>query len=134
AVEFWRADRASPSLRRVLGYVVTPVVLSLFAIASFATGPLFDIDSFHHWGFYTGTAELIRQGGWLLWDVPSQYGFLDELVIAWLPLSIWESLYVLNATFNFALACLVFCAFRRRARGLFNMLLPLASVLALLFL
>jgi hypothetical protein len=134
AVEFWRADRASPSLRRVLGYVVTPVVLSLFAIASFATGPLFDTDSFHHWGFYTGTAELIRQGGWLLWDVPSQYGFLDELLIARLPLSIWESLYLLNAIFNFALACLVFCAFRRRDGGLFNMLLTLVLVLALVFL
>jgi hypothetical protein len=134
AVEFWRADRASPTLRRVLSYVGTPVVLALFVIASLQTGPLFDAASFHHWGFYVGTAELVRQGGWLLWDVPSQYGFLDELVIARLPLSIWESLYLLNALFNFALACLVFCAFRRRDGGLFNLLLAAGLVLALVFL
>lgn len=134
AVEFWRPDRASPTLRRILGYVATPVVLTLFAIASLQTGPLFDGDSFHHWGFYAGTAELVRQGGWLLWDVPSQYGFLDELVIARLPLSIWESLYLLNALFNFALACLVFCSFRRRDGGLFNLLLAAGLVLALVFL
>jgi hypothetical protein len=133
AVEFWRADRASPTLKRVLGYVGAPAVLALFAIASLQTGPLFDGDSFHHWGFYAGTAELIRQGGWLLWDVPSQYGFLDELLIARLPLSIWESLYLLNALFNFALACLVFCAFRRRDGGLFNLLLATGLVLALVF-
>jgi hypothetical protein len=134
AVEFWRTDRASPRLNRVLGYVGTPIVLALFAIASLQTSPLFDTDSFHHWGFYAGSAELVRQGGWLLWDVPSQYGFLDELVIALLPLPIWESLYLLNALFNFALACLVFCAFRRREGGLFNLLLAAGLVLALVFL
>jgi hypothetical protein len=132
-VEFWRADRPSPTLRRVLKSVGTPTVLVLFAIASFQTWSLFDPDSFHHWGFYAGTADLIRQGGWLLWDVPSQYGFLSELLIARLPLPIWESLYVLNALFNFALACLVFFAFRRRDGGLFNLLLAAGLVLALVF-
>src|SRR4029077_15875274 len=33
----------------------------------------------HNGGMFTGPSELLRQGGWLLWDVPSQYGFLSIL-------------------------------------------------------
>ena len=132
-VEFWRPDQVAPRLRRTLGYIGTPAVFAIFAVASFQTQPLFDVYSFHHWGFYAGTAELVRQGGWLLWDVPSQYGFLGELLLARLPLPIWESLYVLNALFNLALASLVYFAFRRRDGGLFNLLLAFGLVLALMF-
>ncbi|MEJ7640344.1 MAG: hypothetical protein WKF75_20850 [Singulisphaera sp.] len=50
--------------------------------------------AFHHWGAIVGPAELVRRGGWLLWDVPSQYGFLSALTIAAIPLkSVWQSFY-----------------------------------------
>jgi hypothetical protein len=39
----------------------------------------------YNYGFFIGPAEVIRQGGWLLWDVPSQYGYLNVLLIALLP-------------------------------------------------
>jgi hypothetical protein len=31
----------------------------------------------HHWSFYVGTIETVRNGGLLLYDTPSQYGFLS---------------------------------------------------------
>ncbi len=46
-----------------------------------APGPSFS----HHWSYYTGPAELVRMGGWLLHDVPSQYGFFNILLLAFLP-------------------------------------------------
>ncbi len=51
----------------------------------------------HHCGLYITPAEMLRQGGHLLWNVPSSYGFLSELVLASMPFqSAWQSLYVLN--------------------------------------
>jgi hypothetical protein len=61
---------------------------------------------------------MIRQGGWLLWDVPAQYGFLSTLAIAVVPLrSVWQSFYVLNALLNFGAALLVFGLLRGAAAG-----------------
>jgi hypothetical protein len=79
---------------------------------------------------YLGPALLVRQGGWLLWDVPSQYGFLSELVIAALPLrEVWRSLWLLNTlcvagcASAFYLSC---CALRA---GLSQQVLSLALAL-----
>ena len=36
----------------------------------------------HHWSYYLGPVYTVLQGGHLLWDVPSQYGFLNILSIA----------------------------------------------------
>jgi hypothetical protein len=36
----------------------------------------------HHWSYYLGPVQSVFQGGHLLWDVPSQYGFLNIWVIA----------------------------------------------------
>lgn len=36
----------------------------------------------HHWSYYLGPVQSVVQGGHLLWDVPSQYGFLNIWAIA----------------------------------------------------
>jgi hypothetical protein len=52
---------------------------------------------------FVGPAELVRQGGWLLWDVPSHYGFLNTLVVAAVPVqSAWQAMHLVN---GFLLAC-----------------------------
>jgi len=67
--------------------------LAILGLASWRVG----LD-FHHISFYTGTAELVRQGGTLLWDVPSQYGLLNVLLIALMPVkSIWQAFYIVNS-------------------------------------
>jgi hypothetical protein len=66
-----------------------------------------------HWAFFAGPAELVRQGGWLLWDVPSLYGYLNIVLVAALPFgSTWQSLFILNAACLFVSAVCTFVIFR----------------------
>jgi len=52
----------------------------------------------YHRDYYVAPAELVRTGHWLLWDVPSQYGFLSILALAETPArNRWEALSLLIA-------------------------------------
>ena len=85
---------------------------SLLGVTSIAllVGSFYPVDLgvptiFHHWSFYIGSAQLVLDGGALLWDVPSQYGFLSILLPAYLPMmSTWSALYLLNGFANLAMA------------------------------
>jgi hypothetical protein len=91
--------------------------------------------AFHHWGVIAGPAELVRQGGWLLWDVPSQYGFLSTLTLAWLPTrSVWQSLYVVYSALLFLSAGFLFLLLRSLRTGVTNWMFSLAVTLAAFFL
>ncbi len=57
--------------------------------------------SLHHWSYYAGPIELIRNGGRFLYDVPSQYGFLSLLFPAALPFSALTSVQL-------SVACVLF--------------------------
>ena len=75
--------------RRASAFAVI-VVIALFAFRQF---PFLDWTSVHHMSFWSGPAELVRNGAWLLWDAPSQYGYLNILSIAWMPIaSTWNAL------------------------------------------
>lgn len=90
---------------------------------------------FFHWGAVVGSAELVRQGGWLLWDVPSSYGFLSTLSIAFLPLrSVWQSYYVLQAALTALSAAMLFFTLRSLRTGPTNYLFSLSTMLAAVFL
>lgn len=128
----WRPDAVA---NRVVGWASTGVAIVLLAIASFRTNGLFEVSSYmFHWEFYVGPAELVRQGGWLLWDVPAQYGFLSELTIASIPVSSpWESLFLLNSMMCFLLATIVFVLLRSLGRGLLNLVMSFAVALVACF-
>ena len=54
-----------------------------------------------HWQLYVGPVEMLGQGGYLLWDIPSQYGFLSILSSYLIPLtSAWHKVYILNIIFT----------------------------------
>jgi hypothetical protein len=90
--------------------------------------------TYHHWSAIVGPAELVRQGGWLLWDIPSQYGFLSTLTVAWLPThSVWQSFYVVNATLLTITACFLFLQLRALRTGACNWLFSLTVTLAAVF-
>ena len=119
---------------RLLGWLGTAAALVVLAVASVRTNGLFDVHTAYHWEFYIGPAELVRQGGWLLWDVPAQYGFLSELAIAWIPApSPWESLFVLNSLMCFLLAASVFFLLRALGKGLINLAMSAAVALVATF-
>jgi hypothetical protein len=121
--------------RRWPGWLPVAAAAAIFGYAGLQTLGLQDVSSAMTWGFYVGPAELIRQGGWPLWDVPSQYGILSVLLIAWLPLhSAWESLFVLNACANAALALLVYWVLRRRGGGIVDWTASVLIAVAVVFL
>jgi len=113
----------------------TVSALVVLALASLRADGLFGPGAFHHWGVFVSPAQMVRQGGWLLWDVPSQYGFLNILTLAALPISsIWQALYVLNAAFLFAGAAFVFLLLRAMRPGWAGLLFAFAATLAVVFL
>jgi hypothetical protein len=70
----------SPEVKAPPGvaYRIVSVFLVLVLIAfSFRTNPMVE---YYHWSFWVGPIEQIRQGGWLLRDTPSQYGFLSGII------------------------------------------------------
>jgi hypothetical protein len=85
----------------------------------------------YNWGFFVGPAQTIRQGGWLLWDVPSQYGFLNVLLIALIPFSLtWDSMRVLISAMVAASTMLAFSIFYVRRAGLFDGVFALLASIA----
>jgi hypothetical protein len=109
--------------------------LVLFALFAFRQDTLPNDVSQHHWGFYVGPAELVRQGGWLLWDVPSQYGFLNILSIAALPFrSAWLAMYLLNGTLILASAAMVYFLLRLVRLGRFSLPFVFLATLVVVFL
>ena len=89
----------------------------------------------HHWGVYIGPIQMVRQGGILLWDVPSQYGFLSVILPAILPIrSVWQSFYLVVAASQFCTAIFLTVLLRSGRSGLLSFLLPLPLVLAVVFL
>lgn len=87
-----------------------------FLILSFRTTPIVE---FYHWSFWVGPIESVRQGGWLLWDVPSQYGFLSVLLPALLPVSDgWQALYLFQGILYIAVATALYAILKALRPGI----------------
>jgi hypothetical protein len=83
--------------------------------------PLTDEGAFAHWGCFVGPAELVRSGGWLLWDAYAQYGFLSTLTLAFFPVaSTWQALYLINAALLLCAACITYAVLRSTGGGLIH--------------
>jgi len=102
----WRAARPSPDkarrgvFYRVLSRAITVAIIAAFVLESLRVDRLEPVKFFHHWGVYVGSLQQMRQGGWLLWDTPAQYGFLNMMFLWLLPFrSFWSSLYLANSFF-----------------------------------
>jgi hypothetical protein len=88
----------------------------------------------YHRSYYVDPATLVRAGHWLLWDIPSQYGFLSELAIALMPAqNTWQALYWLMAIILTIEALMLFVIFRWERRGWINYVVALAVSAACLF-
>ena len=75
----------------------------------------------YHRSYWTGPATFIRDGHWLLWDIPSQYGFLSELIIAKFPgATCDQSLYLVSAIALAAQALMLFAILRSYGKGIVN--------------
>jgi hypothetical protein len=114
--------------------IANVLAILVIAMTSVRTDHIFGLGEIHHWSFFTGPAQMVRQGGWLLWDVPSQYGFLVTLTLSWLPTkTAWQSLFIVNALFNFLIALMIFYLFRALRPGFLNLSFALAVTLSAVF-
>jgi hypothetical protein len=113
-------------------WAVDVLAVALIALASARADYLFDSTAVHHWSAYLGAADVVRHGGWLLWDTPSQYGFLSTLVIAALPFGdLWQGFFVLNVVLLAVSGAVLFVLLRSWG-GPGNAVLALVVVLAAL--
>jgi hypothetical protein len=90
------------------------VVIMIFFWISFRYDSLFLPGSEYHWEYFVGVVRGIQNGGWLLWDTPSQYGFLNVLLASIVPSSsAWQSFYVFQGILLFIVATGIYFAVRR---------------------
>jgi hypothetical protein len=83
-------------------WFVLLVPLLIFLFLSFRTDTLFIPGSEYHWEYFVGPIRTIRNGGWLLYDAPSQYGFLNILIASLIPMSSsWQSFYFFQSSLLF---------------------------------
>src|SRR5207244_8081385 len=87
--------------------------------------------TYHHWGAIVESSHLVREGGWPLWDVPTQYGFFNTLLLAALPFSsVWQSLYVCHVVLLTVSAGIVFWLLRSLRPGLLHYIFALLTTVA----
>lgn len=89
-------------------------VIAVFFWISFRQDTLFIPGSEYHWEYFVGVVQGIKNGGWLLWDTPSQYGFLNVLLASLVPsASAWQSFYIFQGTLLFLVSTGIYFAARR---------------------
>lgn len=95
------------------------IAILVFGVMAANPLPLTIESAYTHWGCFVGPAQLVRSGGWLLWDAYAQYGFLSTLAIAFFPVaSTWEALYLVNAALLLGAACILYAILRSTGRGI----------------
>lgn len=130
-------EEAAPKTgtRFQIRFAANMLAILIIGIASVRSDQLFHAMSHSHWGVVIGPAEMVRQGGWLFWDVPSQYGFLNILLVALFPVeSVWQSTYIINSFLLFASAVCLFFVLRSIGNGFINYCFALAVTVAAIFL
>lgn len=110
-------------------------LLAVFLWISFRYDSLFVPGSEYHWEYYVGVIEGIRNGGWLLWDTPSQYGFLNIILASLVPTaSAWQAMYVFQGTLLFLVSAGIYLAVSNRVpRDVTNRLAIFSIVFMSLF-
>ncbi|MDA9181216.1 YfhO family protein, partial [Gammaproteobacteria bacterium] len=84
-------------------------VLFSFLYLSFRHDTLFIPGAEYHWSYYTGVIQGINNNGWLLWDTPSQYGFLNIIIASlFKSSSSWQSFYLFQGSLLFLVTTMIF--------------------------
>lgn len=119
------------SQSRLLSFASLALPCIFFLVLAFRWDTLFLGSSALHWEYFVGPIRMLREGSWLLWDTPSQYGFLNILLPSLLPTSTsWQALYLFQGILLFIAASLAYisiiiCAPRHK---LFAFLLVSAGI------
>jgi hypothetical protein len=123
---------ASTARRRWSGAATILTLLGAVVLLalSFRTAPIVDL---YHWAVYVGPIQALRQGAWLLWDAPAQYGVMPTLIPTLLPGNAWQSFYVFQAAANVVIAFLMFWAFGGKGSSVSRIILATTLTATTLF-
>jgi hypothetical protein len=98
----------------VSSWMTRGCLFALVLALIFAVGSRIEVDK-HHTGFFVGPLQLLREGHWLLWDVPFQYGLLNLSLASLIPaVSPWYSFYLANMACLIAAAISLFLMFGKK--------------------
>jgi hypothetical protein len=91
-------------------HLIDGVVLVVLAAAVMRTNTIDGNWLFpHHWSVYIAAADVVREGGTLLGDTASQYGFLNTLILAvWPSADRFTALYWLNSILVWASGTIIY--------------------------
>ena len=107
--QFMRMLQPVPPLRTRREALLAWLPLIAFYAMAIRADTLFVDGSPLHWEYFVGPIRMVRNGGWLLWDSASQYGFLNTLLAALLPTdSALEAFYLFQAGLLFLAAILFY--------------------------
>ena len=120
------APGAASATAKVLTFLGAGLLLAL----SFRTNPVLEL---YHWQAYVGPMQEVRQGGWLLWDAPAQYGVLAILIPTLFPGNAWQSFYLFQAVCNAIAALLMFWALGGTRASISRIILATAVTATTLF-
>jgi len=108
------------------------LVVFLTLLLAFRVDGLETEGAWFHVSYFSGVIQGIKSGGLLLWDTPSQYGFLNLLIPASIPgLSAEYSFLLFQALLLFGVSLTVILSFIRLAPSAFGLLL--GAVFAVIF-
>ncbi len=123
-----RQSTKSQYLKKILWLILTSVLILL--LVKVPEG----VTSAHHWSFYTGPAELLRAKGWLLHDVPSQYGLLNIALLAFLPgADSYVNLHIIQIIFYVILSTIFFAVWMKVFTTTLGRILAVPSILTLIY-
>jgi hypothetical protein len=122
----------SASERTRRGTLTTIALAAICFIAfAFRSDNMLDTWIPYHRSFVADVAELVRQGYWLLWDLPSLYGFLSVLAVAILPTKdAWQGLFLLSGAIITVESLIIFSIWRWDRSGWRNGLFAIVVTLA----
>lgn len=108
---------------------VTAAAVVLFGLAS--TRVSFHTDS----ECIVGAIQLVKEGGFLLWDVPSQYGFLSILTAASVPVSNpYFAMYLMNSFLLLISSLILFWIASRYFKGILGIVCATLLTFVVVFL
>jgi hypothetical protein len=98
----------------ILVHRLLSIVSILFFVYLCGRPYVLDGGLLHHQSFYVGPIALLKQGGLLLWDIPSQYGFLNIYLASKVNIgSTWQSFMILIKFFIFSSSIILYFYMRR---------------------
>jgi len=113
-------------------------IIIVFGFLSFRSDSLFEMtvsgNPVYHWDYYVGVINSVRNGGYLLWNIPSQYGFLNLLLPVIIKTnSAWQSFYIFQGLLLFLTSTAFYIYFIKNGKHIFLRLMFFALILMALF-